>query len=78
MLLIIVSLLSLLYMLHSFLNSFNYLLQSNNKLGMGLPLNPSTNHNINEVYQLLPKNKLSWRELCTKANLTIQSKLSLW
>ena len=59
MVIVVVSLLSLLCMLQSSLSSSNYLLHPKNKLSMSLPLNPCTNHNINGIYQILPKNKLS-------------------
>ena len=65
MVLIIISLLSLLCTLYSSLSTSNQLLQSNNKLSMRFTLNHCTNHNVNGVYQLLPRHKLSWRELCT-------------
>ena len=77
MVLIIISFLSLIYMLYSFLSSSNLLLHSKNKLSMSLPLNFYNNHNIYGVYQFLPKNKLNWRELCTLSILTTQSKLNL-
>ena len=59
MVLVIVSLLSLLCALHSFLGSSNKLLYFNNKLSMSLTLYPSKNHNVYGVYQILPKNKVS-------------------
>ena len=51
--------LSLLCMIHGSLGSSNQLLNPNNKLGVSLTLNPCANHNVNGVYQLLPKNTLS-------------------
>ena len=65
MVLVIISLLILLCTLYSSLDSSNQLLHPNNKLGMSLTLYPCTNHIINGAYQLLLKNKLSWRELCS-------------
>ena len=78
MMLVIISLLRLLCMPHSPLSSPNQLLHSNHKCCTNLTLNHCTNHNINRVYQLLPKNKLSWREIYARVNLTIYSKLNLW
>ena len=46
MVLIIISLLSLLWMLHSSLGSSNQLLYPNNKLSVRLTLNPCANHNV--------------------------------
>ena len=63
MVLVIVSLLSFLCVLHISLGSSNQLLHPNNKLSVGLTLFLCTNHNIYGVCQLLPKNKLRWREL---------------
>ena len=64
MVLVIVSLLSLLCMLHSSLGSSNQLLYPGNKLSMNFTLDSSSNHNVNEFSQILSKNKLNWRELC--------------
>ena len=72
MVLVIVSFLSLLYMLNSFLGSSNKLLYLNNKPSMGFPTNPCTNYTVYGVYQFLAKEKLSWKGLCARANLTIQ------
>ena len=55
----------------------NKLLYLSHKLGMSLKLHSCINHNIYRVYQLLPKSKISWRELCIRANLTVQLKLNL-
>ena len=52
-------------MLHIFLDSSNQLLHPNNKLIVSLTLNNCANHYINGIYQLLSRNKLCWRELCT-------------
>ena len=76
MVFVIVGLLSLLCMLHNCLSSSNQLQHFNNKLDVSFTLYRCSNHNINGVYQLLPKNELIWRELY-RANLTIQSKLNL-
>ena len=64
MVIVIVSLLNFLYTLHSSLGHSYDLLQPRNKVGMCLTQNPCENHNIYEVRQLLPENKLSWREVC--------------
>ena len=64
MALIITSLLILLCVLYSSLGSSNHLLHPNNKLSMSFTLNLCANYNVYRVYQLLHKNKLSWRELC--------------
>ena len=76
--LFIVSFLSLLFMFYSSLSCCNQLLYCNNILIVSLPLNPCANYSINGVFQLLPKNKLNWRELCPRANLTTYSELNLW
>ena len=55
MVLIMLSLLSLLCMLHSSLDRSNQLLHPRNKLSLGIPLNPCTNYNTYGVYQILPK-----------------------
>ena len=60
MILVMVSLLGLLYMLHSSLGSSNQLLYSKHKLSVSLTLNLCENHNVNGVYRLLSKNKLRW------------------
>ena len=77
MVLVIVGLLSLLCMLHSYLSCSNQLLYPNNKLSMSLPLNLCANHTVNGNHQLLPKDKLSWKGIYTGANLKSQSKFNL-
>ena len=72
MVLVIASLLDLLCMLYSSLGSSNQMLHSRYKLSVSLTLNPCVYHNVNEVYQLFPKIKLSWREQYAEANLIIQ------
>ena len=62
--LVILNLLSLLCMLYSSLDGPNHLLYSRYKLSVSLTLNLSANHNIYAVSQLIPRNKLIWRELC--------------
>ena len=72
MVLVILRLLSLICILHSSLGNSNYLLYPRHKLSISLTLNLCANHNVYGFYQLLPRNKLSWREPCTRANLSIQ------
>ena len=71
MALIIVSLLSFLCMLCSPPGSSNQLLDSKHKISLNITLSPHANHNVNGVYQLLPKNKLSWRELYSRTYIKI-------
>ena len=52
---VIVSLLSIFYIIHSSLGSYNQVLYPNKKISVSVTLKPHTNQNIDGIYQLLPK-----------------------